>query len=134
MANLLWTVCITQLAYMAPSSRLGDDGGHPRATVSTHWLNYMRVANGLISAGQKLYAAQPCCDTCHKIFFRQQTRNDRDTVDNPEFQNYVDNVHDPVIDPDSIFLIRIHPIAIISPNHNSNMPLTLLKNILKLYT
>ena len=47
MANLLWTVCITQLAYMAPSSRLEDGGGHPRATVSTHWLNYMRVANGL---------------------------------------------------------------------------------------
>ena len=75
MANLLWTVCITQLAYMAPSSRLGDGGGHPRAMVSTHWLNYMRVANGLISVGdretdgngnpseemvcQKLYAAQP---------------------------------------------------------------------------
>ena len=89
---------------------------------------------GVVHATKYLSIKHLCCDTCHKIFFRQQTRNDRDTVDNPEFQNYVDNVHDPVIDPDSIFVIRIHPYAIISPNHNSNMPLTLLKNILKVYT
>ena len=54
MANLLWTVCIIQLAYyMVPSSRLGEGGGHPRATVSTHWLNYMRVASGFISVGDR---------------------------------------------------------------------------------
>ena len=38
---------------MAPSSRLGDGGGHPRATVSTHGLNYMRVANGLMYVGDR---------------------------------------------------------------------------------
>ena len=41
------------MAPTSPSSRLGDGGGHPRATVSTHWLNYMRVANGLISVGDR---------------------------------------------------------------------------------
>ena len=68
MATLLWTVCIIQLAYMAPSSRLGEGSGHPRATVSTNWLNYMRVANGFISVGDRDSDGNPSDMVCQKLY------------------------------------------------------------------